>query len=542
MGGKQGRNARKVRMKSIMAFVATALVTTAVSPRMGWADSFDLRDVHGVGYVTPVKNQISGTCWAHGTMAAIEGNLLMTGAWKAAGFAGQPNLAEYHMDWWNGFNRHNNDDTNPSTGGGLEVHMGGDYRVVQAYVSRGEGAVYSELANDSTESDKNWFDSPPARADPDYAIFYVRDIEWYTIGPDLAGINIIKDVIRTHGVLATCMYWGNGFYKSSLTTHYQPLDDSQEPNHSIAIVGWDDEKQTQARLPGAWLCQNSWGSDWADEGYFWISYYDKHCCRHPEMGAVSFKNVEPLAYDNVYYHDYHGWRDTKTDCNEAFNAFIADANEMVSAVSFITAVDHVTYTVKVFGCFENGQLLDELASKSGYIERAGFHTVDLCSPAKVSAGDDFYVYLDLSLGGQAYDRTSEITVLLADPIPPEPELSAEAGAGAEFWAACKGALAGAGTVVVSSAQPGQSYYYDGIRWLDLHDLDDTANFCIKALAVHEYIMGDFNDNGRVDTADLVTLADAWLSRPGQEQWDKRCDLYADDVIDLRDFVQLAQNW
>jgi len=527
-------------MKSIIAFLLTALMPTAALPRMGWAASFDLRDVNGVDYVTAVKNQTSGTCWAHGTMAAIEGNLLMTGAWNMAGFGGQPNLAEYHLDWWNGFNQHNNDDTNPPTGAGLEVHIGGDYRVVQAYVSRGEGAVYSELANDSTERDMNWFDSPPARTDPDYAVFYVRDIEWYTINPDLTGIDTIKNVIRTHGVLAACMCWAGRFYSSSMRTHYQPPDDSEQPNHSIAIVGWDDQKQTQAPLPGAWLCRNSWGSGWGDEGYFWISYYDKHCCRHPEMGAVSFRNAEPLEYDNIYYHDYHGWRDTKTDCNEAFNAFIADANEMVSAVSFITAVDNVTYNVKVFDRFENGQLLDELASKTGYIERTGFHTIDLYSPPTISAGNDFYVYLVLSAGGQAYDRTSEVTVLLTDPTLPEPEFFAEAAA--QSWTAYKGASAGPGIVVLSAAQRGQSYYYHGSEWLDLHDFDDTANFCIKALAADEYVIGDFDNNGRVDAADLAPLAHAWLSRPGQDRWDERCDLYADDVIDLRDFAQLAQNW
>ena len=470
-------------MKSMLSCVAVVLLAAAILPRTSRADSFDLRDVNGVSYVTSIKNQTSGTCWTHGTMAAIEGNLLMTGVWAEIGYYKQPNLAEYHLDWWSGFNQFNNDDIDPPTGDGLEVHMGGDYRVVQAYVSRGDGAVYSELANDNTERDTKWFDDPPARIDARYDVFYPRDIEWYTIEPNLAGIDTIKEVIRTHGVLATCMCYDGAFYRSSKRSHYQPPDSTLEPNHSIAIVGWDDAKETQAPKPGAWLCRNSWGSNWGDDGYFWISYYDKYCCRHEEMGAVSFQNVEPLAHNQIYYHDYHGWRDTKTDCNEAFNAFVADANGVISAVSFITAVDDVTYTVKLFDRFEDGQLLDELASDSNDIARTGFHTVDLSSPVEIGAGDDFYVYLELSAGGQAYDRTSEIPVLLGDPV--DPQFFAEAGAEGEFWTFYKGIVAASGTMVESSSQPGQSYYrFDG-QWLDLYDFDETANFCIKALAVDD---------------------------------------------------------
>ena len=386
-----------------------------------------------------------GTCWAFGTMASVETNLIKQGLASQS----TVNLSESDLAWHSGYG----DYINPLNGGG-------SYMFSSAYFARGDGPLLESEAPYPNDFYRNSTTPTPVseRTSRPAASYYVRDIEWLHSEED------IKYALLNHGAVSTCWayntgtwYGDSGHWNASST--YQAGAVTGQPNHSVAIVGWDDDWVT-AGGTGAWLIRNSWGNS---VQHFGMSYNDFYCGHDlpdtgaQNMGAVSFNNVEVNTYQQVYYHNDLGWTGQQPYAY-AFNHFTADQDGQLQSVSIFTTEDDVEYTVSVFTRFEDGTLSELAATTSGSMTHEGFHTIDLPSLVSLMEGQDFYIELQTSNCQQACDGDSEVTVVTGE--------------------------GGAPSYVYTYASFGESFYSsDGINWTDLQTLDASANFAINALTI-----------------------------------------------------------
>ena len=56
--------------------------------------------------------------------------------------------------------------------------------------------------------------------------------------------------------------------------------------------------------------------------------------------------------------------------------------------------------------------------------------------------------------------------------------------------------------------------------------------------------GDFEPDGDVDGYDLGTFVAAWLSKPGDGNWNPDCDIFTDtdNIINFKDYAVFAEDW
>ena len=110
---------------------------------------FDLRNVNGISYVTPVRSQAPfGTCWSFATVAAIESSILGAGLNGADGKPADPktlDLSEKQIAWFSA--RALNDPENSQNGEGQYVaDFMNNVSVLTEFMNRGGNAIFSTQA------------------------------------------------------------------------------------------------------------------------------------------------------------------------------------------------------------------------------------------------------------------------------------------------------------------------------------------------------------------------------------------------------------
>ena len=180
---------------------------------------------------------------------------------------------------------------------------------------------------------------------------------------------------------------------------------SEPPNHDSVIIGWDDHySRDNFNQPpegdGAFICANSWGGEFGDDGYFYVSYYDTNIGIH----NILYSGIESADnYDHIYQTDLCGWVGQLGYGKEsAFfaNIYTAEEKEELEAVGFYATGENTSYQVYTVTDAEgSSQFGRRRKVASGEVANAGYYTVLLDKTVTLEAGERFAVIVEITTPG-----------------------------------------------------------------------------------------------------------------------------------------------
>ena len=324
---------------------------------------YDLREQRTMN---PVEDQgRHGTCWAFAATAALEMNPSVDDGVR---------FSVDHMTMNSGF--------------AISPTDGGDHNMAIAYLSAWQGPVFE--SEDTYGDGKTNSEALPAKHLQEVQILEEKDIDE------------IKKMIMAYGGLESPIYMSISHAQDE-SEDYQPIHSAyyysgdQKANHDVVIVGWDDEfsRENFNQMPasdGAFICRNSWGEAFGEQGYFYVSYEDAVLGNK----TIAYTRLgKPDNYSRIYQSDMLGWVGTLGYGEETAwfsNVYTAGSNETLKAMAFYTVEAQSEYKLYVVPEYTGPESLSQgTYVGSGLIEKSGYYTIDLEKTVSLEAGCEFAV-------------------------------------------------------------------------------------------------------------------------------------------------------
>ena len=345
------------------------------------------------GYVTSVKDQdISSICAAYACVSCIESDYIK----KGYGTKDDTDFSEVFF-YWSSLYSYCSDESSGYFGDGLDAFEG--------YVDYDAGLYAAEYLS-SLKTDT--------------AIAYEKDFPTELLYSDNAdsfaeaskystGCNVrvdevvlfdsydttnVKKWVKEHGA-AFVGYYSDKYYSNGGNTTAYTFSLFGLPNHLVTIVGWDDNFKAEGFgssiiMPrkGAWLCKNSWGEGWGDNGYFWLPY---NYSSIDSIGGLSVYLNDDCT-DRYSYNGMTSYTNTPDGVNKCANYFTARHSGDITKFAYF-GYENMVVTLSLYEdngdkVPDSGELLAKVETHSDYF---GYHFVDIPEPYQIEEGQSFWV-------------------------------------------------------------------------------------------------------------------------------------------------------
>ena len=387
---ENGRKGRRPDMKDLSYLSESAACVPM--PCAFFPEKYDLREE---GRIEPVYDQGNyQICWAVAANVAASGPLMKRFP--------QTSFSPYHTAW---FTYRGNEEEemdcceDPYDCGGFNAQAVGT-------MAAWKGPVAMDAVSENPYEEENPPENTRYRSD-----YQLQDSFYLPLGVQLEGTengvnaDIAKRIIMETGPVSLAFLSNEKNYNEEHCAWYN--DKEGYTDHQVVLAGWDDHypkenfnKNKRPEHDGAWLVRNSWGSEWGDDGYFWLSYEDKTATL-----SSAYVLEENDNYKKNYQYDTIGWcysiapdkNAEKSRSGKGANIFKAESSEMLEAVSFYTTDMAAEYKISVYtgvekGKPESGKCM--LTQSDGEVY-AGYHTIELDHGIKLNKGENFSIVIEL---------------------------------------------------------------------------------------------------------------------------------------------------